>query len=340
MAASSHRLRNAILGILVALLLAEFGTRAIASDLPPPLKWQNYEAQRKVQQMDALTKTGGVPVVFLGSSLVDIDIDPATVDSELGGDARSYNAGLLAATPEITTPWAIRTVIPRLHPKLIVVGLCSYDLGGEDPNRQGYINQFLDSAAERQLTGRTRNLIKVSNWIGDVSSLWRHKVELRDPETVFRALEGHKQYGDARAADLDANGRQTIYQYKPFNDALDLDVADWHLGDAEIAATNELIAYAHDHGIKVLLVDMPVTSQFVAHHGHGQADYDTYLAKLRSIGSATSSPVLYYDASMRDDSEYLDDLHLDHTGAEQFSTTLGQAMRRFYPGTTSGSATG
>ncbi len=35
-----------------------------------------------------------------------------------------------------------------------------------------------------------------------------------------------------------------------------------------------------------VLVDMPVTHEFVDAHGNGQADYDTYLTMLRDLGPA------------------------------------------------------
>ena len=130
--AGTHRLRTLLIGVIVVLVAAELGTRAIASGLPAPLQWQSYETQRKVEQIDALSHHGGADIVFLGSSLTDVGFEPSVIDKEIGGGVTSYNAGLASSIPRMDVDWAESVVIPKLHPKMLVLGLGAYDLDGEE----------------------------------------------------------------------------------------------------------------------------------------------------------------------------------------------------------------
>jgi hypothetical protein len=312
--------------VVTMLLIAELVTRALASGLPVPLQWQSYETQRKVQQIDALSKKGGAQVVFLGSSVIDVDVDPTVIDRELGGGVTSYNAGLASSIPRMSAAWAEGVVIPKLHPRVIVLGLISYDLGAEDPNRTDAYNALLASAGYRAVTGRNNVIQSVDRWLGTYSALWFHKYQLRDPATVLRAISGHPQPGDAAADDVDPTGRETDGQYSPFVDLTTVDVRHWSLGTKDTAAVEQLITYAKKRGITVVLVDMPVTGQFVAAMPHGAASYRTFRAGLATIGTRSSTKVLYYDGFGKD-SLFGDNIHLNHDGAEQFSATLGRALR-------------
>jgi hypothetical protein len=309
--------------VVVVLVLAELFTRAIASHLPAPLQWDAYETQVKVNQIDALAQRGGADVVYFGSSIVDVGIDPQEVDRTLDGHITSYNAGLSAAIPRMTANWAEHVVIPRLHPKVIVIGLCSYDLGAEDPLRTVVYDAYLGSSGVRQVMGTDDPIQAVDRWLGEHSSLWLHKYQLRDPAAVLHAIEGHTPTQDPVAVDLAADGRQTDAQNQPYQDLTTVDVKGWRLGKKDTAAIDGLISYAHRRGIKVVLVDMPVAPQFVA--ATGSARYQDFNNDLGAIGRRTGATVLFYQTA-RNDSLFLNNIHLNHTGAELLSARLGGAL--------------
>jgi hypothetical protein len=313
--------------VVIFLALAELGTRAIASHLPAPLQWDTYETQAKVAQIDALAKQGGAQVVYLGSSTIDVGVDPTMVDAQLGGHVRSYNAGLESAIPRLTAKWAEYVVIPKLHPKVIVIGLSSYDLGAEDPGRTGFYDAYVGSAGAQQVMGTADPIQEVDYWLGQHSSLWFHKYQLRDPETVWRAIEGKAPAVDPSAAALTAQGRQTADQHLPYQDLTTVDLKGWRLGTKDTSALRGLISFAHHRGIKVVLVDMPVAPQFVAAMPHGAASYETFNNELAAIGRQTSSTVLFYQR-VTSDSLFFNNIHLNHTGAELFSARLGAALAR------------
>jgi hypothetical protein len=71
---------------------------------------------------------------------------------------------------------------------------------------------------------------------------------------------------------------------------------------------------------------MPVTNQLVKLMPHGEASYRTFNADLGAIGARTGSKVLYYD-TIRSDSLFMDDIHLNHAGALDFSADLGIGLK-------------
>jgi hypothetical protein len=324
-ASGKHRLVKVLLGVVIMLAVGEIATRAIASDLPAPGQWSNYEIQRKVGQLDALSAKGGAQVVFFGSSLVDLGVDPTVVDQQIGGGVESYDAGLLGSSPTESAAWAEHVVIPKLHPRVIVLGVDSFDL--EDVKEMTDYDAFIQSAGYKQITDTQDPIQNVNQWIGKYSSLWYNKDSLRDPETVLRALAGRPQPVNEYAADLSADGRQTENQYSHWVNYAGVYVGNWTLGKRNPAAIVQLVSYARARHISVVLVDMPVTTQFVATMPGG--NYQPYLDALGAIGSRTGAGVLY-DHRISNVEFFQDDIHMNLRGAEYFSAVLGSQLKPLF----------
>jgi hypothetical protein len=322
----SHRWRAVLVIAIVVVALAEVFVRAIGSHLPSPLMWESYETQRKVQEIDALSQRGGAQVVFVGSSIIDVGIDPASVDRQIGGRVISFNAGLASSIPRMTAVWAEHVVIPRLHPRVVVFGLNAYDLGAEDPNRSAFYNAFLGSSGAREVLGTDDPIQSVDRWLGEHSALWQHKYQLRDPATLVRAVEDHSPRVDAEAAAVDQNGRQTANQYLPYSDLTTIDMNGWTLGTPDTAAVRQLIAFDHARNIQTVLVDMPVTNQFVASMPQGNTSYEVFTDEVAIIGRKTGTKVIN-DASVRNDGLFFNNIHLNHNGAELLSIQLGRILK-------------
>ncbi len=323
---TGRRWRQLLVAVVLFLVVAELCTRLIASHLETPLQWDTYETQRKVQQIDALSQHGGADVVFLGSSIVDDGLEPQVIDQQLGSGVLSYNAGLTASIPRMTLKWAQYVVIPKLHPKVIVLGLDAYDFGAEDPNRTSVYNLYVGSSGARQAMGTDDPIQAADRWLGQVSSLWFHKYQLRDPAAVLHAIEGHPAPVDIGAADVDALGRQTEDQFFHWTNAATVTVNGWSLGSQDVDAVKQLISLAQAHHIQVVLVNMPATKEFVAEMPHGQTTYQIFNNEVSSLGRQTGSPVLNYQ-SVSNHALFKDNIHLNYEGTELVSARLGVALR-------------
>ena len=95
----------------------------------------------------------------------------------------------------------------------------------------------------------------------------------------------------------------------------------------DAAALGRLIEGARADGAKVLLVDMPVTDEYVAKHPNGEADYQTFLAALRELAKANDAPLVELD-TMRDHSLFLDEVHMNLKGAHTLTGQLIPELRQ------------
>jgi hypothetical protein len=306
---------------IAVLLAAELGVRAIADRLPPRLDWHTAEAQKKVAQMDALARRGGANVVFVGSSVVRNGAEPDVLSAALGVSA--YNAGLTAGVPRLMEPWTLDVVIPRLRPKVLVIGVTSFDFS--EAKVRSFYEAFRASPAARRAMGVDSVLDRVDRWLGDHVDLWGYRQTLRRPDAVLDALRGRPLPADPDVDETKDNGRDAAGEFRTFEQrtagAAGLPVDNWSLGTDDPAALGRLIDGAKAQGIAVLLVDMPVTDDYVAKHPHGEADYATYLQALRALAHDAGVPLVELDA-MRDHRYFMDEVHMNRAGAETFTGRL------------------
>jgi hypothetical protein len=323
----SHRALTLIACIIVVVLLAELATRAIASGLPAPLQWQSYETQKKVEQIDALSRHGGAQLVFLGSSLVDLGVEPNIVAAGIGPGVTSYNAGLDSSIPRMTAEWAEHIVIPELHPRVLVLGVGAYDLDGSNPStRTAFYTGFMDSAGAKRIMDRNDLIQNLNQWLGQHSSLWYNKVALRDPETVLRAIFGRPQPSDPAADEVLPDGRQTTNQYVPFVNVPRLNISNWTLGTKDSNAIKQLIGFCEKRHIRVVLVNMPVTKQFINRMPEKSTSFATFSSALFELGLQTHTQVLQFQ-TISNTRYFSDEVHLGHAGAGLLSQELGAALK-------------
>lgn len=313
--------------ILLVMAAAELGVRAIDSKLPEPLEWPSVEAQLKVHQMDALAKQGGADVVFVGSSVVNAGIDPAVFESAVG-HGRAYNAALSAGVPLLIEPWTINTVLPRLHPKLLLIGVSSFDFY-DHPASDAFFRAFADSSAGRRALGDDGLLDRIDRWMSDRSELWAHRLDIRDPRTLLDAVRGDDPHQVPEFGPIEADGRASYPQTSlPPSDprAQGPPIDGWTLGTRNPDALKRMIEAARHQGVAVALVDMPITQRYVDRHPHGQADYERFLDALRALATDEGVPLFEFDGR-RDPATFVDVVHLSIPAAEAFTAQLVTTMR-------------
>lgn len=316
---------------VVVLLAGEVSVRGLESDLPAVLDWHSAEAEKKVDQMDGLAASGGADVVFIGSSLSNAGMVPDVFNAEVGGAGSglvTYNAGLSAGMPLILEPWFDDVVQPRLDPSLVIIGLSSFDFT-DHPSVDVFYQAFATAPAGERAVGDDGFLDHLDRWLDDRSALWRDKAVLRNPMNVVDALRGRGPAPDPVIEAMGPTGRTSYRETQRFEDRVAAGgppVGDWSPGHRNPEALELLVDGIHARGGSVVLVDMPVTDEFVTAHPHGQADYDTYLTMLRDLGQRTGTPVLSYSTEMRDHRFFADIVHMNITGATQLTTQVAAAV--------------
>lgn len=108
---------------IVALLVAEVGTRLVDEHLPAPaFEDRDEEVVTKRDQMRSLAPDGA-QLVFLGASGVDAGIDPVTFDEHSTRFDRSYNAALIGTSLTYQEDWIDDLVLEDTGAEVAVVGL-------------------------------------------------------------------------------------------------------------------------------------------------------------------------------------------------------------------------
>lgn len=318
------------------ILLAEIGVRAIDANLTQPLVWHTYEAQKKVAQIDRLSSRGGAEVVFLGSSLMMTAMSAATLQRQFGGAVTAYNASLTLQIGRQAEVWGREVVLPKLRPKLFVIGVCSWDFTDVGPTRNGYYEALIHSPGGERVLGRQSPIDKVDSWMRDHSAIWRHRFQLREAKSVWRAVRGKAPVESGEVTAIQPDGHSTFVADRHLEEpaaGLRLNNNIWKPGTVDMAAYARLTAEAKAIGAKVVFVDMPVIPEFIQRHPRGQRDYDEYLEMLRALTVREGAEMISLSATITDHAYFADEVHLNAAGAAVFSKTLTDLLveRRLLP---------
>src|SRR5689334_3874082 len=179
---ATRRLATGIGVGIVVLLVLELATRQLAPYLTEPKLWGDDATTVKVAQMDA--RAGGcTDLVLAGNSMGRDAFDPATFTAADPAHRPAYNASLDAASPELLERWVTEEVVPRLHPRTVVLSLASLDVNANSRAGQSAVSAY-DAAA----LSRPGWWGRVEAAAVDASDLVRYRTDLRSPGEVWDAL--------------------------------------------------------------------------------------------------------------------------------------------------------
>ena len=323
--------RIAIPALVVVVVLAgsELAVRAVASKLEAPLLWLNREAQNKASAMDALHAKGGASVVFVGSSMTNAAADPRLLTQLLHLKRPAFNAAIDGTDLTALEFWTLHVVVPRLRPRVVVIGLSSREFNGAGLNQRGFARKFFASQAVRRLDGRLSTLGRIDAWLSDHSDLIRYRKVLRLPATAHKV---------AHPSDVNAYGVTNSlgpFQRRPygFGEAFRLRITesvlnDYRISRAEIAALDRLVRALDGMKIGVALVEMPLTRDVIPMHTHGERDYAAFKRALAAFEASHHVVAVDMRTPFPETSEFVDPLHLDARGARRFTSMLASILKK------------
>ncbi len=114
-------------GALFAVLLlvtAELAARSYLPDVPTQGIYPSYRVRAKVEELAHRSATRSLDVLFVGSSLVDVGVDPVQFDrlcAERGVELTSYNLGINGPPMAGIQPVLDRYFLPRVSPRLVYI---------------------------------------------------------------------------------------------------------------------------------------------------------------------------------------------------------------------------
>lgn len=318
-----RRLVRFAVAVVVVLLVAELGVRALAPRLGEPQTWYSLQVQQKLDRLDdeapAARRTD---VVFAGSSSVMSALDPHRF-AELDACGRTaYNAGIVGATPTMTHHWLDEEVLPRTGPGTVVLGITPRDLS---EGAAGVEPQYFSAAAVRDDAWA-----RADRAAGEVSELVRYRSVLRDVAKLRARLFDLPEDGEAQRP-IDGRGwstRPTAAEspYAP----REYQGARAATGPPRRAAVEDLRDLASDlrsRGIEVVLAEMPVVgtwSTLSPVAGRGARESHRALVRL-----AEAEDLELVDLRSVDDrSMFVDPVHTNAAGAEAATQALADRLGR------------
>jgi hypothetical protein len=325
--ASAGLVRVLVVAVVV-LLLAEGGVRLMAPALRPALTWGGDTPGLKVTQMDKIVR--GVDVVFAGTSETLYGIDPKIFSPATGLSA--YNAAVKGGTPRLMEPWLLDVVEPKLHPKVVVLGVNSTDF----VDTSTILGTIADNY--RHLPGARTDLIgRMGRAVSDVSDLYRYRHRLRDPNevgaAVKRRLRGQAGPGLNNPTGVRPSGWSSQIEhhvYKPKKgqaETLGTDLlGDYRIGRRQRAAFEHLLGTLKRRGVQVVLAKVPVLPQFVALHPHGTADYELWERFVAEEAAKFSVPVLEVGGELGKVEFFANLNHVNGAGTAAFSKALAAQL--------------
>lgn len=330
-AASGRRFRWIGVPIVVALavlVLAEVAVRIGRSHLTEPIVWPSPELQKKYERIGQLAgSTSTRPgVVLVGDSMMDAGGDSGALRALTPGASGVYNASIAGETLPVIADWTTRIVVPKLHPKLVVIGFSSNELNPHALDAATGAGAYRASRVVRAASGTGGVLDRADAYLRDHSMLYRYRNALRHPFTkrvvdpnvfdpaltpagqdlAFRNL-GYLEQGGPKQAQAVIRG--VIAALQGFSVNLE-----------NVALLQDMIRSIRRQGARVLLVAMPVTADLVRFHPRGEADYQAAMDAF--AGAADRSGATFVQPGVWPNAVFADPVHLNGAGAARLTSYL------------------
>lgn len=300
---------------------------------------------RKTQRGRLLARVQAMPLqtdcVFLGNSLVEAGCDmdaflSAWPDNGEGRGAQAVNLALGATSP-VEHYLILRQALQRpVTLKYLVYGFFDDQLNAAPEGKwadlvgnRALSYYFPAQAAQFYAPGSVlkRWELEISGnipMVAERSSAWS-KIELlrRSLEEIGMPKKKTNRYGR-----VDDFGGLEAADVKSFDERCQRVLTDHQGFSAPIQA---IIKLAHEHGAKMILVEMPMPS----HHRnmfYSSSSWQEMRTHLQAL--AASQDAVYVSASdwVKDDQDFEDATHLNETGAKHFSSRLASEIARIEPG--------
>jgi hypothetical protein len=312
---------------LVVLVLAEVLVRAGASHLAAPNAWPSPELQKKYDQIVARSHRA-TDVVLVGDSMLDAAGDPVGLRAA-GSPLSVYNASIAGETLPTIAQWTERVVVPRLHPKLVVVGFSSNELNPAVLAPISGFAAYRRSRAVQAASGTGDIVDRADAFLRQRSYLYRYRDALRHP--LGNPAPAGVFDPALTAAGHDLNFVNQGYlsgglaHAKSVVTGILATLAGFRVGPDNVAILQTMLSSLRRQGIAVLLVAMPVTADLISLFPGGGP---TYRGAITAFGAvARGAGAGFVVPGVWPTNLFADPVHLNGVGTAQFSAYLAPLLR-------------
>ena len=324
---------GSFIGTLIA---AEIVARLLLPALPVDTHtWPRAEIGQKLEQIEAIEQRGqGTDVLFAGSSLTAAGVNPQAFTRATG--LSSYNAAFAGPSMRTVARWVLDIVEPKLSPDVVVVGVASRDVNDNAAKNLGMFENFIRSPGYKQETASFAS--RVEGWLEDASTFMRYRRLFREPATLLdQSSEKLKQQRirkeiGARGLRLD-DPRNYFFSAKMASRLHDNVLAEFSVGGGEARALQEMSRELQARGVEMILLNMPVTSDYVASHVDPEADVAQFHALLTEFARKSEVILVNAEDAFADSTPFRDLMHLDVEGRDALTDALASGWSRLDDGT-------
>ncbi len=282
----------------------------------------NYpEIDIKLSRLSILEQDNDVNCFILGSSMADFGIDPKALNrlSSMRGtkDPVCFNMALKAMKPELSARIA-GILIQQSRPSILIMGISPVDFtGGQD-----VIRKFVHSPWLRFHEGQ----YSLEGWLIENSfdyRYWLSFLKYRDP--AYRTdLKNQLAMIDAFGFQME---EKTIYTYRV---NLDVELPDFQFLENDLDGLKKITGL-NSPDLHVVVVEMPVHPDFLPHYiGGGETGYEEdFIQPVEELLKTEKIPFIRSQSRVQDivaPDGWKDYLHLNQSGAEQFSRWLAEEL--------------
>lgn len=278
-----------------------------------------------------MARRDGASVVLVGSSMMNAAGDPTLLARLIGGKRRPvFNAALAGGTGRLLNLWTLGVVVPRLRPRLVVIGVSSRELN--DLGKAGSFASIRASYAGRRLSSDLSVQERLLTRAERLSYAIRYRAILRTPSRWFRSDAGRPLYRVGPHGESTRSISKLDRPYPTVDQLLAEDPALFRLnpyavGGHEIGAIRNLAMSLIRKKIRVLIVEMPVSQDVVRFHEHGAEDYHNFEQALVDMVSRNGIDFLNLAPAFPDTSTFVDPQHVNRAGRERFTGLLAGPLR-------------
>jgi len=329
-----------ILLFILLITVAEWVARSEPFQVPltsPGMGSRHSQLGHKLALLNVLArKTGQIDCIMLGSSMVDTGFDPSAFETGYremtGRDIHCFNFGIDASTAASTAALA-RIIVEDYQPSLLILGTDprDYAVAREDPDPAVVLNT--PWVAYRQ------GKFSWDGWLMDHSYLYRYRQHLG--RLARFQFEGTLWSDTKVDNEILSNGFNPLSQVStyindppnPNDDSFEATYytriySSYQMLNENLEGLDSSLDY-NESLTRVILLEMPVADGLYYFFGNHESDYKRFLIRVGEMASQHQVP--FWRTEPLDfipDHGWADYSHLNRTGAEIFSTWLGQQVGR------------
>ena len=309
------------------LVLVEALSRFVSPSLPvDPGKWPRIEIAQKLDQMRTYVNDGAeVDVVFAGSSMVAGGVDPVEFNQVTG--LKAYNAAFAGSTMKTTALWVRDVVEPLLKPEVIVIGVQTREFSDTGSKNIIMNDKFLASPGYKESTSSIGSQLAGS--LERLSYFLRYRRAFRTPSVLFDA-EGEQALADTKVRqEIGPWGTRVMEpgEYRATEKFLtglrEKTFLDLEMGGTEYESLVDLAADLEERNVELVVVSMPVTTDYWGTHDDPDAARDEYHRLLDRLVDSSNVTVLDAESAFPVADVFRDPVHLDVEGRAAFSGLMG-----------------